>query len=139
MRKIKKVPLFSKKKFRIVRILLILQIRSIKFLSRRRPTAPLFSGWNWTPYTLSRIMDEANGMIYSVVVSVYSGVVSAWSEWTKYTYLSRGEPGKERVVFLGEPYRIPAHMGDFYSRDMREPAHAARDKAKTLVRPVLFA
>ena len=48
----------------------------MKLLSRRRPVAPLFSGWNWTPKVVPFPTDDAKGQIYRVVVSEYSGVVS---------------------------------------------------------------
>ncbi len=54
-----------------------IQTMPVKFSSILKPAAPLFSGWNWTPYTLLRKTADANGQMYPVVVSVYSGVVSA--------------------------------------------------------------
>ena len=35
----------------------------IKLFSSRRPAAPLFSGWNWTPKTFRLPTDEANGQM----------------------------------------------------------------------------
>lgn len=47
-----------------------LHMISIKFFKSLNPTAPLFSGWNCTPYVFLLKMDDANGHIYVVVVSV---------------------------------------------------------------------
>ena len=38
----------------------------------RKPVSPLFSGWNWVPYTLPARTAPVTGMEYSLVASVLS-------------------------------------------------------------------
>ncbi len=46
--------------------------RSTKLASRRSPSAPLRSGWNWTPIRASRAIADTNGTPWSVVARTSS-------------------------------------------------------------------
>ena len=45
---------------------------SLNALRIRSPVSPLFSGWNWVPYTLPARTAPVTGMEYSLVASVLS-------------------------------------------------------------------
>ena len=59
---------------------------STKLASRRSPSAPLRSGWNWTPTRASRAIADTNGAPWSVVARTSSSASRPGSpayEWTK--------------------------------------------------------
>lgn len=47
------------------------------------PTPPLFSGWNWTPYTLSRATAAVRRAPYSAEAMTLSAHSAPQKEWTK--------------------------------------------------------
>ena len=103
-----------------------------KFASRRRPSSPLRSGWNWTPSRLPRATAETKRPPCSVSARITSSAVVRRRTGIRMDEVEVGpvgDPVEERVVAPPDDL-VPADVRQ--RRGVLEPSRAAGQHAERL-------